>query len=145
MRQFFDHVSDSGDSEGWYWVKQSRTDRIRARTTYTAACNSYFQGLCADGAKRAVYEVTRRQFCDEDSPLWNTALVNFIHDEIIVECPTWKAHEVAIELERVMEDEFNQLVPNVPTRAEAVVMRYWSKKAKRIEKDGRLVPWPEAS
>jgi len=143
MRDFFDHVGHCEDAKGWYWVDQPRTHRLRARATYTAACNSHFQGLAADGAKRALFEVTRRQFCEPKSALYGTAIVNFVHDEIIIECPEARCHEAACELERVMSHEFNALVPDCPTTAEAVVMRYWSKKAKRLEDDrGRIVPWP---
>jgi len=144
MREYFDYVGRCEDEDGWYWVRQPMTDRIRRRTTYTAACNSSFQGLCADGAKRALYEVTRRQFCVPASALYGTAVVNFVHDEIIVESPEARCDAVARELEAVMEDRFNALVPDCPTRAEAVVMRYWSKKAKRIEHDGKLIPWSAA-
>lgn len=144
MQRFFDHVSNSVDSDGWYFVDQPRSHRFRARTTYCSACNSFFQGLAADGAKAALYEVTRRQFVEPASALYGTAALAFVHDEIIVECPEDRCHEVAMELEKVMAEQFNKFVPDCPTRADAVVMRFWSKKAKRLEQDGRLIPWPKA-
>lgn len=142
MPLFFDHVRECIDSNGWYWVRQNRVDRLRCRCTFTSACNSYFQGLASDGAKAALYAVTREQFTDEDSPLWNTRCVAFVHDEIIIEAPEAQAHDAAMRLQAVMEREFNKFVPDCPTEAEPTIMRYWSKKAKQVwTDDGVLTPW----
>lgn len=144
MREYFDHVSASVDASGWHYVEQPRTKRLRKRCTYTSACNSAFQGLCADGAKRALWAVTREQF-RPGTALCGTAIVNFVHDEIILEAPYEAASAAALRLEKVMAEEFNALCPDVPVHAEAVVMRYWSKDAERIVEDGELKPWPKVS
>jgi hypothetical protein len=36
-------------------------------------------------------------------------------------------------------------LPDVKIAAKPVLMRQWSKKAKPIYKDGRLVPWPDGT
>lgn len=144
MKLYFDHVSGNVDARGWHIVEQPRTNRIRRRCTYTSACNSNFQGLAADAAKRALWDITRAQLVDRSSALWGSAIVNFVHDEIIIETPTSRAHDAALELESRMERAFESLCPDVPARAEAVVMRFWSKSAERIVgDDGRLQPWPQ--
>ena len=142
MRLYFDHVGSCTDGDGWHWVKQLRAERLRSRTTYTSACNSYFQGLAADGAKAAAYAVARAQYNEPESPLFGARSVAFIHDEIIMEVAEDRAHGAALELSEVMEREFNRFVPDVPTAAEPTIMRWWSKAAKPVwTDDGRLVPW----
>lgn len=138
MRQYFDHINNSVADNGYFWVRQVRVDRIRTRCTYTSACNSYFQGLAADGAKAALYQVAKEQHT-EGSDLFGSRTVNFVHDEIIIEVPEHYAHEAAMRLKVVMEQEFNTFVPDVPTTAEPTMMRRWSKKAKQKWKNERLV------
>ena len=148
MARYFEYVgNECVDNEGWHWAKTTRSNRLRSRTTFTAACNNGFQAPCADGAKAALYEVTRLQRLKHlGSVLYGTRVVNFIHDENVVECREEIGHAVAIELERVMPIAFNMFVPDVPTTADATIMYYWSKRAKRIfDENGRLVPWPRAA
>jgi DNA polymerase I-like protein with 3'-5' exonuclease and polymerase domains len=145
MRLFFDHVSECTDGDGFYYVKQPRVPRLRSRCTWTSACNSHFQGLAADGAKAALYAVTREQFTDRGSDLYNTRCVAFVHDEIILEAPEDQAHRAAMRLKAVMEAEFNAYVPDCPTTAEPTLMRYWSKEAKQIWDGDILVPWEGAA
>jgi len=141
---YFAYISKCEVGNGLYWVKQVRSERLRSNCTYTSACNSYFQGLCADGAKAALYAVTKAQF-DPESPLFGTACLAFIHDEILIEVPEDRVHEAALELARIMETEFNRFTPDCPTRAEATAMRRWTKKAKPVYEEGRLVPWELAA
>ncbi len=142
MRLFFDHVGECTDGDGWHWVKQLRVERLRSKTTYTSACNSYFQGLAADGAKAAAYAVAKAQHNEPSSPLFGARSVAFIHDEIIMEVEESQAHAAALELSEVMEREFNKFVPDVPTQAEPTIMRWWSKRAVPVwTDDGRLIPW----
>ncbi len=141
MPDYFRLVEASSHGDGWYYVQQPRVERIRSRTTFTAAANSRFQGLAADGAKAACYEASRRQYLDRSSALFGCRSLVFVHDEIIMEAPEDRAHEAAMELQQVMEQEFNKFVPDCPTQAEPTIMRYWSKKAKQVWEDGRLMPW----
>jgi DNA polymerase I-like protein with 3'-5' exonuclease and polymerase domains len=122
-------------------VRHLFSHRLRGLAPYTVACNSFFQGLAADGAKAALFEVAKRQYGDPASPLFGTRTVNFIHDELLVEVPEDWAHEAAMELQRVMIDAFNGWVPDVPVRAGVSLMRRWSKNAEPLWEGGRLVPW----
>jgi hypothetical protein len=59
--------------------------RKRGRVRFTAACNSYFQGLGADATGDAIWLVGQAMYNETASPLYGTRLVNFIHDELIGE------------------------------------------------------------
>ena len=141
---YFAHVEECIDDQGWHWVKQPRVDRLRSRATYCAAANSRFQGLCADGAKAALWAICRAQWIG-DGPMRWARTVNFIHDEFLLECPEESADEVARDLARIAAEEFNKFVPDVPTTCDPVVMRYWSKDAVSVLEGGKYVPWPKAS
>lgn len=53
----------------------TNTGRLRADAAHCQQKNTPFQGLAADGAKLALWELWRR----------NKRIVNFIHDEIVIE------------------------------------------------------------
>jgi hypothetical protein len=143
MRLFFKHVGDLVDEEtGEAVVEQLFSSRWRGGCHYTAACNTYFQGLGADAAKRAAYLVARACYAEPKSVLYGSRAVNFVHDEIMLETDDVPgAHDVAIELGRLMILGANEFLPNVPARVEPLLARCWSKKSKPVYKDGRLVPW----
>lgn len=125
-------------------IDQLFVGRKRGGVSYTEACNSLFQGLAADAAKAAGFVVSRACYVEPRSPLYGSRVVNFVHDEIIIETPEDRAPEAAEELARLMVSGASVLMPDVPPRAEPVLMRRWSKKAKAIRDDaGKLVPWSE--
>jgi DNA polymerase-1 len=143
MRLFFQRVGDLIDEDtGLGVVEQIFSQRLRGGCHYTALANSYFQGLGADAAKRATYLVSRACYAEPQSVLYGSRIVNQVHDELIVEVDDDAlAHDKAIELGRLMVEGANEFLPNVPARVEPLLARMWSKKAKRVFKDGRLVPW----
>jgi hypothetical protein len=130
-------------SGGSALVVHHKSNRWRGGCSYTVAANSHFQGMAADGAKRALWEVARR--CYEKQPgsaLYGCRPVNFVHDEIIMEAPLDRAHEAAEELAAEMVKAFNFFTPDVPVRASPVLMDRWSKKAKAVkDNSGRLQLW----
>lgn len=118
--------------------------RSRGRTKYSAACNSFFQGTAADGAKLALFEVSRRAYSVPESKLFGSRVVNFIHDEIMLESPLDKAAEAALELQDVMNEEMARVITTVKITSSAHLMKFWSKNACEVYDDrGRLVPWPK--
>lgn len=143
MRLFFKHVGELVDEDtGEAVVEQLFSQRWRGGAHYTAACNTYFQGLGADAAKRALYLVSRACYAETGSVLYGSRPVNFVHDEIILETDDVPgAHDVAMELARVMILGANEFLPDVPARIKPLLARCWSKKAKPVFKNGRLVPW----
>lgn len=122
------------------------TKRLRKIRGFSTMCNGWFQALTADGAKMAINEVIRRCYIDPQSALYGCRPVNFVHDELILEVPDdptkWQA--IADEFAETMAHEFNKVVPDYPTKVDAVLMRRWSKAAEpTFDNEGRLIPWSD--
>ena len=149
LAEFFKRVGSSIDEEtGEGMLVQLFSSRIRGGCHYTAACNSWFQGLGADAASRAHYLVEKACYAEPDSPLYGSRAVNFVHDEIILETPydptaPEVASNVAYELGRLMVKGANEFLPDVPSRTEPLLAVCWSKKAKPVYLPNTkvLVPW----
>jgi len=141
-RLYFRHINNLLAGRDICTVKQMRVDRYRGGVRYTDACNGLFQSLAADGAKAAMYAVSRACYADPGSALYRCRPWAFIHDEIIIEAPIERAHEAGKELGVIMEREFNKFVPDCPTTCEAVAMDRWSKNAvARYDSCGKLTIW----
>jgi DNA polymerase I-like protein with 3'-5' exonuclease and polymerase domains len=141
FRTFFSRISDLCETPNPQLV-QLFSNRFRGDVTYTEAANSEFQGLASDCAKIAGFLVSKACYVETTSPLFGSRIVNFVHDEFIVEAPEAKAPEAAEELARLMVLGAGKFLPDVPPKASPLLMRRWSKKAKAIRgADGRLVPW----
>ena len=150
MQDFFRYVGDLIDKDtGEGTLKQLFSNRWRGGVHYTASCNSFFQGLGSDAAKRAHYLVTRACYVwapeerASERVLYGSRPVNFVHDESILETDDGpSAHDVAMELGRVMVKGANEFLPDVPAKAAPLLARCWSKGAKpRFDANKRLVPW----
>jgi len=139
-------VFDDGSSTSTFWIDQHLIGRRRGGCFYTSACNTFFQGLAADGAKRALFMVSYECYCVPSSPLYGCRPVLFVHDEIVMEAPpSADLTAAAARLVEVMVKGMASLVTCVPVTAGPVAMMRWSKKAKEIrDPQGRLVPWEEA-
>jgi len=123
-------------------IKQLFSNRYRGDVTFTEAANGMFQSLAADAAKAAGFLVAKACYVDVHSPLFSCRPVNFIHDELVVEVPDdERAHDAAVELARLMVVGAEPFLPDVPPVAEPLLCRKWSKSAKPVWVDGRLVPW----
>ena len=112
------------------------TGRVKVDCDYCQARNHPFQGLAADGAKAALYRLIRQGF----------RVVNFIHDEFLIELPEDGDHlALAREVERIMVEAMQKLIPNVTISVEYALMRRWCKKAKAVFDDPanptKLLPW----
>lgn len=122
-------------------IRHLFSNRWRGGMTYTAACNSFFQGLGADAAKAAGWAVCKQCYLGP-GPLFGSRIVNFVHDELLVEVHEPIAHEAAHELARLMQDAAQVWTPDVVMKAgKPKLMRRWSKDAKAVWQEGRLVPW----
>jgi DNA polymerase-1 len=124
-------------------IKQVFVERYRGGCSFTEACNTLFQGLAADAAKAAGFLIAKVCYVDTDSPLFGGRIVNFVHDEFIVEVDDDdRAADAAEELARLMVVGASRFLPDVPPLAEPYLARRWSKKAKPVRDEaGRLVPW----
>ena len=99
------------------------TGRIRANASYAACRNGIMQGLAADGAIHALWD------------LWQAGykIVNFIHDEIICEVPEDENLPARVaEIERLMIEGMQKVVPGANVRGEPEVRRSFSK-ADRVQ------------
>mgnify|MGYP001307175881 CR=1 FL=1 len=99
---------------GYVWT---RTGRLRADTTYCAEKNTPFQGLAADGAKIALYNLMKEGF----------KLVGFVHDEIITEVPKDKVEEMRVLQEQIMVQSMQVVVPDVAIRVESTISERYCK------------------
>ena len=126
-----------------------RTGFVRGGCTYTSACNTYFQGLAARGAKEAIWKVAEACYTLTESPLYGCRPVVFLHDELILEVPAerLRADAASRELMRLMEESMQQFVPDVPVKSEPTLMARWYKEAEPVYgADGVLELWtPKAS
>lgn len=147
MKTFFKYVGGLSLMGNDFPVEQLRSGRIRGATNYCAGCNTLFQGLAADGAKNAIWEVAKECYVEKDSPLFGCRPVAFIHDELLVEVPEdIKARTAAADrLAEVMVGAMKVFIPDVKISAEPAAMARWFKGAEEVrDKDGRLLCWEPA-
>jgi hypothetical protein len=142
MPKYFRKIREFEQFDGTYTVKQLYSGRIRGGMGYTDACNTPFQGICADAAKQAVWEIQKACYADRKNVLYGSRLVNFIHDENIIEIPDdVLAHERAMELGRLMVSAARKFIKDVEVKATPCLMKRWTKGAKPLySKEGRLIP-----
>lgn len=145
MQLYFNYIGKlcEQDVDGLADIIQYKSRRVRGRIGYTVACNTLFQGLTADAAKAALFEVMWCCYAKPESVLFGSRVVNFIHDEILLECDESNAHAISFELKRIMEEVYQAYTPDVLIKAEPALMRRWRKSADPVFKDGQLIPWED--
>jgi len=128
MRDYFAYVSSIiGSGHGTAVIPQSGF--VRGGLDFNNCANTFFQTLAAHCTKHAAFAVSKRCYLNRQSALYNSRIVLFIHDELILETPIHSAIEAARELETVMIEAMEDIVPDVPAAASASLMDRWSKKA----------------
>lgn len=141
MVWYFEYVGQCVNIDGWHYVDHVGVPRVRGRATFTAACNTIFSGLASDAAKAAIWEVSRRQYSEPKSNLFGTYMVNFIHDELILEVPYRKLEPAARELQEVMCEQFNKFTPDVPVSTSTEAMIHWTKKGQKVFNENQEFVW----
>ena len=143
FRQYFTWIDSHMGQDGYGAFKHLFSDRVRGEITFTQCCNTTFQGLGSDATGRAGWLVSHACYIDRGSALYGSRIVNYIHDQFILETPdTPAAHDAAQELKRLMIQGANEFLPDVPATCEPLLCRQWSKKAKAVhDNNGRLIPW----
>jgi DNA polymerase-1 len=127
-RPYFDRVGRMVGANGRGTVEHLFTRRLRGGVRFTEAANSFFQGLGADAAKLGLWEVCRRCYAVPGSALYGSRIVNFVHDEIILETPYDRfSHIVAEELGEAMATGANRILFECPVEAEPLLAFNWSK------------------
>jgi hypothetical protein len=121
----------------------------RARADFCACANGAgLQAFAAEGALDALYQVTKAmQLSREGDILWGCYPINFIHDEILWECPEcYDLDWVAGYVDKIMVDCMEKITPDVKARTESTAMRRWYKEAEATYNDeGKLIPWEPKS
>ncbi len=117
----------------WWDRTYTLTGRIRGQVSFSQGKNTPFQGLAADGAKLALWKLTREGY----------KIRAFVHDEILVEMGAvgggLKVEEVK-RITNIMEEEMSRVCGAVPIETDYVVGKRWQKGGKiRIEGD-RVYP-----
>ncbi len=110
-----------------------KTGRVRAWCGYCAAKNTPFQGLASDGTKIALYRLVRAGY----------KVVNFVHDEFILEIPTsGDLEKILQDVESIAVRAMRVVAPDVEIKVESYFADRWYKKGNLIRStDGRIVPY----
>lgn len=118
---------------------------VRGRATYTASCNTPFQGLAASGGKLCLFRVAKACYTDRNSPAFGSIPLAWIHDELLAAVPIGQASEAAFALRDIMVEAMSEVIPDVRITAMPALMDRWYKAAEPIvDADGRLVCWHPA-
>jgi DNA polymerase-1 len=140
MGPFFNHVARLV-GEGTTQLMTPYTDFLRGDVGYCDGCNHHFQSPTASGVKRALFQIQWECWVDKGTALYNSRPWAMVHDEILAEMPEGNLHEAAARLEEVAEEQMSTIITHVPVKTSTKAMTVWSKDAKRLLKDGRLVAW----
>jgi DNA polymerase-1 len=141
MQLYFDHISEALGFRGKFTAKQLYSNRVRGDLGYCDGCNTYFQGLTADGARRALYDVVKHTYVAGD-PLEGCHVVAFIHDEVILEAPSTQAADAANRLSQLMVEGMRYYLKDMKVRATPHLMKRWYKDAEpSYNESGTLIPW----
>jgi DNA polymerase-1 len=162
---FHKGIGKMSDRSHEFTIEQLYSKRKRAGCTFTSGANSFFQGLAADGAKLAGWEIMKECYLENPhdmprpervigpireaaerlrlrgpSPLYGSRPVVFAHDEVIAESREDEAPEAADRMAKVMIECMQIYTPRVKIRSEAVITRRWLKGAKPVrDVNGRLM------
>jgi DNA polymerase I-like protein with 3'-5' exonuclease and polymerase domains len=112
------------------------TGRLRANASYTARHNTIFQGLAADGAKLALWRLWRAGY----------RIVNFIHDQVLVEIPQCSPSERMRHARSIREHMIagmQEVVPDVRIDVSFAASDRWYKDAelKYGDSEQELLLW----
>lgn len=142
MKRYFSFISETVDFNGE--LIQFGSDRVRGGLDFCNGANTLFQGLAADGAKHALWKVSKECYTDTASPMYGARPLIFVHDEIFSEMFEETAHLAAPRMTDVMVEAMKEFVPDVKISAEPALMRKWTKAAEPVwSPEGRLLVWEE--
>jgi DNA polymerase I-like protein with 3'-5' exonuclease and polymerase domains len=139
MTDYFAMVSRETEN-GSGAISQLVSRRIRGNCGFTDGANTRFQGLAADGAKHALFLLTRECYEFQASVLFGSRPVLFIHDEIGSELREPCASDA---LKRVIEvgiQGMKVFTPDVDINMEGYLCRHWYKGGKDLKINGKSVP-----
>lgn len=125
--------SDTDDDGDTLYIGRTVTGRIRRACPYCSAANYSFQGLSADGAKIALWYLFLEGF----------RVVNFIHDEVIVELlPDEHLQHNIKRINTLMVEGMRRVIPDVKISVEGALMDRWYKDAEPVlGENGDVLLW----
>lgn len=138
-----------GKRVSYFNVPQVWSGRLRARATYCSACNSFYQGLGADVAKLAGWYLFKACYVRGVDPvLYGCRIVNFIHDQFLIECPESRAAAACKRVEYWCGLASINVLPDygqaMADKGECIIARRWSKQSKAVRNDnGDLIAWDD--
>lgn len=143
MGDYFKYVSscETYPGSGSYNMVQPWSNRLRADATFCSGCNDGFQGLGASVAKLAGWYLAEAMYTNKRDALYGCRMINFIHDQFLIEAREDIANDAAKSTAYHMNRAAAEILVDVPTTASVLLSRVWSKKAKKIEINGVLLPW----
>lgn len=120
--------------------------RYRATNEFSAYCNNGFQSMLSDVGKLAFYNATREAYLGvkpdgSPSPLKNSRLPIYLHDEPLSELLLDSAHEAGPRIAQLMIEAGQRLAPDVIWKAETAIAFRWAKAMEPVYENGKLVPW----
>jgi hypothetical protein len=130
-------IEEGGDQQ----LVQTRSNRLRGGVGFTDGANGFFQGLAADCAKDAGFDLAEAFYTKPERPCYGSRLVDMVHDEFLFEVRIDTAHEAAMDANSIMEAAGRRWMPDCPPRSEPALMERWYKDAEARYENGRLVPW----
>lgn len=102
------------------------TGRLRGKVGFSQSRNTPFQGIAADGAKIALWNLFRSGF----------RVVAFIHDEFLIELPVDSdPTEEASRVARILCESMERLSGSVPISCEYALSERWYKEAEAVFDD----------
>lgn len=115
------------------YVAQTTNGRRRSNASFCAACNYWFQGLAADGAKMALWFLYLDRY----------RVVNFVHDEVLVELKLDHNLQNHIKhIDYLMISGMEHVIKNVNIQVEGALMTKWYKEAEPVyDRNGDLMVW----
>ena len=142
MSAYFSQCSAATNNNKLAEITQLFSGRVRGGMSFTDLANGWWSGLAADGAKWALWNITKACYALPESPLFGARPVVYIHDEFMLETDEERGHEVGMELQRLATESMQKFTPNVPSRGASQLMKRWYKGAEPVfDKQGRLVPY----
>jgi hypothetical protein len=108
-------------------IAQFVSQRLRGGLTYTKCANTFFQGLAADGAKNAMWLITKACFYDRKSPLYGFKPRAFVHDEFLISGPKSQSEAALEELKRLMIAGMQPYTPDIKIKVDGKIADRWTK------------------
>lgn len=121
MKLYFDHMGRM-TADGPAVFVQFYSKRERGDCFFTRLCNTPFQGLAADGAKRAGQLLVKHAYRVPESSMYGTRPSGFVHDEYLVNARREQAPLALPEVERLMVAGMREFIPDVKIKAPGKVL-----------------------